>query len=619
MRFPPSRRREEEIKKLLRRICGLADHQNLHPPKAEKQLTPAGQDHPPPCISFFQRQADAVAYREEIINDGSYSAHHVGVFAQEIGDGGVRRFLVDTFPGFAHDHAPYYAEDVQPGRGPKVTTPLSHNELNSFLRESRCSADAARLMREQPETVQRRVMDLGSLRHTANPSAKLISRIKTQYPTPAGTRHMYEVILENRPCWLYFDLEYQKEYNTGIDPGEVMAAFLSVLDAFCLDVLGAPLDHGGVLVLDSTTPTKFSKHIVVKWLPSMESCDAHTHDTTRTPVAFANNAQVGLFVQQLVSYASHRKDNVGSPAKFLFFRGKPIARGSGLDVETRECSQSNVGEPNDVCLIDQAVYTRNRCFRSLFHSKFGKNAVLMVERVGEMFTSFPASRALLDSMVSWVPDGTRMFRHSIIPRDYEHKAAVGIRVHGVHASSQDALGNVDEKTRVEVSLHDGLIKFLIEEWDRIRQANEADASHNSRPTSVASIMQTSEDFLTVTLRHNRFCFCKGASHVSNSIYLVIDKMNRSFRQKCFDIDCKYFWSPPFQIPEDLVGVPTIARASPAPSCQRERSRSPTRAPMHSRMDQRTDAGPEDDESEEFCDSELLGACKAMESHLGCAE
>ncbi|VDO65687.1 unnamed protein product [Haemonchus placei] len=50
-------------------------------------------------------------------------------------------------------------------------------------------------------------------------------------------RHVYELIVDSMPCRLYFDLEYCRETNPGID-------------------------HEDFLVLDSSTESKFSAHVI---------------------------------------------------------------------------------------------------------------------------------------------------------------------------------------------------------------------------------------------------------------------------------------------------------------------------------------------------------------------
>ena len=113
-----------------------------------------------------------------------------------------------------------------------------------------------------------------------------------------------------------------------------MTAFDETLSSFCQDVLGLALDANSIIVLESSTPEKFSKHVVVHRLLDKEQ------DTT-VPLAFANNAQAGLFVTELMNYA--RANRECSSARHLFVQAPTDGR--------------------ETTLIDESVYSRNRSFR----------------------------------------------------------------------------------------------------------------------------------------------------------------------------------------------------------------------------------------------------------------
>lgn len=54
-------------------------------------------------------------------------------------------------------------------------------------------------------------------------------------------RHFYEVIRDNAPCRLYFDLEYSTAHNPGTDGIRALSTFLKLLcvavrDTFNIDV-----------------------------------------------------------------------------------------------------------------------------------------------------------------------------------------------------------------------------------------------------------------------------------------------------------------------------------------------------------------------------------------------
>jgi hypothetical protein len=58
-------------------------------------------------------------------------------------------------------------------------------------------------------------------------------------------RHSYEVIEENSACKLYFDLEFKKKLNPGIDPDVLMRRFKEVVLEFFNSTFGdaAPVDE----------------------------------------------------------------------------------------------------------------------------------------------------------------------------------------------------------------------------------------------------------------------------------------------------------------------------------------------------------------------------------------
>ena len=58
-------------------------------------------------------------------------------------------------------------------------------------------------------------------------------------------------------------------------------------------------------------------------------------------------------------------------------------------------------------------------------------------------------------------------------------------------------------------------------------------------------------YACIALEHNNFCLNIGRSHLSNKIYIVVDKIHCQFRQKCRDPDCKSFASEWFPIPCDV--------------------------------------------------------------------
>lgn len=296
-----------------------------------------------------------------------------------------------------------------------------------------------------------------------------------------------------------------------------------------------------MVVLDSSNPKKFSKHVLVKHL--FRRSEADESKKIEWPLALENNAQAGLLVRELVAFATARRNIPGSPAQWLF-------------VQAPQAQIAEASGGKEVTLIDESVYSRNRSFRLLFASKFGKSTALSLSRSAakKAFgrSEFPPLR-MLRTMVSFVPDDTPMFRHPLIPEGYQHELLQAQRLQ-LCPRGRDTPSI--PRRNVSSEQHDALFRYLRETWDQVRTLNaepaEASRSHWAPAVVQSCVMLDEGRVLAVTMSGNHFCFCKGASHKSNHIYLVVDVDGRCFRQKCHDIDCKHFASPSFPIPKWLL-------------------------------------------------------------------
>ena len=396
----------------------------------------------------------------------------VGLFAEEVGAGGKRRHLL----GPPSNPASCCLARLPPGSKSTPLPALCTRTLRPGIPKIRIPPR---------KTISTRWTRQFGQQAT---SKKQVVRIPTQ------------VILQDQPCWLYFDLEFSRLTNPELQPNLAMTAFDETLSAFCQDVLGLALDANSVIVLESSTPEKFSKHVVVHRLLDKEK------DTT-VPLAFANNAQAGLFVNELVNYA--RANRECSSARHLFVQAPKLS-----------------DDGRETTLIDESVYSRNRSFRLLFQSKFAKKRRLELDEAsGKRFFDYwrpHPSRALLETMVTFVPPKTELFRHTLIPEGFGHMDAKSLRVRRAGPAVVR-----DSEGKVQVIQQDPLLNFLVRTWDGVR----AEEEHGPfPPTLVQSCVEMDRRFLTVTLSNNRFCRCKGSSHVSNHVYMVVDMERRSFYQ-----------------------------------------------------------------------------------------
>ena len=103
---------------------------------------------------------------------------------------------------------------------------------------------------------------------------------------PSDFRHYYELIRHGSPCHLYLDVEYCRRANPTADGARMIRTLLAELRAALASLLeidaAATDDWLRVVDLDSSTPTKFSRHLILRLHNGM--------------TAFSDNLHCGRFV-----------------------------------------------------------------------------------------------------------------------------------------------------------------------------------------------------------------------------------------------------------------------------------------------------------------------------------
>lgn len=114
------------------------------------------------------------------------------------------------------------------------------------------------------------------------------------------------------------------------------------------------MDRNCIYELDSSTPQKFSRHLIVR-IPGH---------------AFAHNLAVGDFVNQVLAASGDDLTVDKAPAVTT-----PPLAGEG-SITALPQAQQQAQPPQRTWFVDTAVYTRNRHFRLAYSCKGGKTAVL---------------------------------------------------------------------------------------------------------------------------------------------------------------------------------------------------------------------------------------------------
>ena len=322
------------------------------------------------------------------------------------------------------------------------------------------------------------------------------------FATPSE-RHAYEIIRASDSCRLYFDVEVEftseEEKNVAL---ESLAEKLTALLETTMDALRNRLGVGSVRLSDFTVlhceyDAKYSKHIIF----------------SRDDVLFENNRHVGAFV------------------KFAIL---PFV-------------------PDAVDFVDDKVYTRNRAFRMLYSSKFGKQSVMEVD-VGvhghRADDSLESARAFLrKSLVApcWLQHvvPTRVPGAYLIDARDVDKTLVTTFVSNAHIGNTRygvVGGGASGEYESTVVQHLLLDAFVV------------DLASTSRGKATIRRVTYSEmdNRLKYEVGNVRYCQRIRREHKSNNVYYVVDVDQRTVVQRCYDPECRSWSSHPVELPRHVV-------------------------------------------------------------------
>lgn len=360
--------------------------------------------------------------------------------------------------------------------------------------------------------------------------------------------HFYEIIREQHAAKLYLDLEFKREFNPQLK-GDIANAMTDLVIDQCFRHANIQRDGKEVLVLDSTNEKKFSRHVIFGSL------------------IFHNNLEMGPFMHQVVNKIV--QDN---PDKMLVY-----------------CDLNR--EADRVPFVDLGVYTRNRCFRLIGSSKFGKTSLLR-------FATDPPSgivrvsraefyRSLVCNISSSSAPGHDLTKLNLLGQPTRGNGSTYSKTFGTKRVkinndlvttpsspfqlldeyvmsivggcgggiySVTVFGNVgheekDDQDDRETTRHDD--EKLIKGDGRTLCKKENPGSDSARDDKYHNVNNYGgDDIVMYTIKGSyKYCARIGRHHKSNNVILVARLTDRTMFQKCFDPDCKGFRSPPWPIPQ----------------------------------------------------------------------
>jgi len=367
-------------------------------------------------------------------------------------------------------------------------------------------------------------------------------------------RTFYEIIRGDRPCRLYFDIEFDKTLNPRHDGETSMKVFRERLARqlrtklnFNFSRIGDILE--GMVEFDSSTDKKFSRHLVV---------------TLPKNVVFKHAGHVGVFVNELcndIRKEAHSEelesDNDEEEQEECSELGKNIRKLFVL----RKPKKKELKLKRDF-IFDTSVYTRNRCFRLVLSAKYE-------DRTKRHFSVWQPSKktcqehslltydkflSSLACYVDWHKEQGAVITFSDVQLDEWRQSrkdpkSVFSRQAINRKNNSEVGGGVVQRgskgVKADESQFPELIRYFMEMvkiWPK-----PLVAGFNAPLTTTARVTKWKhhdDDWpkLVISVLGNNYCMNVGRKHKGNGIYFVVDIENCTYFQKCHDQDCRTFRS-----------------------------------------------------------------------------
>uniref|UniRef100_A0A914CM56 DNA-directed primase/polymerase protein n=1 Tax=Acrobeloides nanus TaxID=290746 RepID=A0A914CM56_9BILA len=358
-------------------------------------------------------------------------------------------------------------------------------------------------------------LEAGKRRFLATDLKKFWNWYKSEDST---SRHFYELIQEDLPVRLYFDLEYPIEFNRDVNPQEILKEFFALVCELIREAFQFEVNpEKNFLILDSTSATKFSAHVIV-----------HMPKRGTGEQLFPSNTSLKPFIQLLCQ-----------------------------TMEERGIGMVKNGE-RKTALCDPIVYSKNRNFRLFLSSKVGKDAILKLADYCQFYDDEKVNEAhiFLDSLVT-------PYKHEqyelISMENMEKLVETKLSTQSSRIFSANRIGLRDVKN----SQRDGVITLLSGDGpsspfptlDLFMTQFIKQLSGNPnvfiRIWNLMWLKTSGRQRIQYQINNCRYCLHILREHKSNNVYWTVDLNQGYFYQKCFDFDCHDFVSNYFVLPDEV--------------------------------------------------------------------
>lgn len=377
-------------------------------------------------------------------------------------------------------------------------------------------------------------------------------------------QHFYEVITEKYACRLYFDIEYSvvcNPYLNGIDTLNIFIDYICYCLLLCYNLR---CFRHNVLDLDSSSPQKFSHHIVF-----------HLANGS----IFQNNLEMGKFVNFVCDQLRLMKSN--QPTVLMLQEVKAINKLNWKSKIVKCPSKSQLmqifiatNKGTELLICDESVYTKNRNFRLYLSTKLCKENFLKLAKNNTFISQYDSQdcstysqlaehnktkyqNILYDSLVCYVQVVCDVRHQNILDFNTSILCSVGSNLDfqpTFHTLTYKPFQSPDTKSCV--SMHDeqsSLFPFLDDYIKSIIRVT----TDNSAPGVIRRCTFFSQSSCVLyDITGYRYCYNVGRHHKSNNIILVVNLENYTIYQKCQDFDCRKinFKSSEIKLPKTVIDI-----------------------------------------------------------------
>ena len=303
----------------------------------------------------------------------------------------------------------------------------------------------------------------------------------------ASPKNFYEVLCEGRGLKLIFDLEYRKEENVEKNGNYMTLKLIEIVNSALTTKFKRQFTREDVIVLDSTSETKFSHHLIF------------------TTALFPDMLEMKFFVNFIKTSLSSEVAN--------FFAVKHLGHQRSY--------------------IDYSVYSRNRNFRLFMSSKFSKSCPLFASSIDTFMTKY-----------SHLSEEERMFAF------FENSLVTAQSTPSPHAILPSVLTAMEHQQKRNTHYnHPHLMASKGTSTSSPFREIEELILNIIKPGGYIRSWRVYQGSLVYAIAGTRFCQNVQREHTRNHIFYICDLFNLSLVQRCHSPACLGYSSQSFSIAE----------------------------------------------------------------------